>query len=151
MKDLRDLDHLRDLRAEMLLWGGIEPDRFNGIFAMPVKGSKRPLRIIASSGGGPGSFGWDHVSVSLPARCPTWAEMDLAKDTFFYSYEICVQLHVPHDKHISNHPYCLHLWRPVDQDMPLPPSVLVGIRQAGELNEQTAAALARRVAGLTGT
>jgi hypothetical protein len=37
----------------------------NGAFRVPGG-----LRVIASDG-----EGWDHVSVSLPDRCPTWEEM----------------------------------------------------------------------------
>ena len=35
------------------------------------------LRVLFSDG-----LGWDHVSVSLADRCPTWAEMCFIKDLF---------------------------------------------------------------------
>lgn len=36
------------------------------------------VAIIASWGGG-----WEHVSVSLSNRCPTWEEMCMVKDIFW--------------------------------------------------------------------
>jgi hypothetical protein len=65
------------------------------------------LRIIASWTGG-----WDHVSVSLPNRCPTWEEMEKVKRAFFKETEYAMQLHVPPSEHRNYHPYCLHIWRP---------------------------------------
>jgi hypothetical protein len=84
------------------------------------------LQVIASDGrdwadcglpGGP----WEHVSVSLPTRCPTWAEMDWVKRLFWEDDEVVLQLHVPRRDHISIHNFCLHLWRPVGVELPLPP------------------------------
>jgi len=79
------------------------------------------LRIIAASG-----FGWDHVSVSCKKRCPTWAELELVKRTFFEDDETAMQLHVPPAEHINNHEFCLHLWRPLDVEIPRPPGSMVG-------------------------
>ena len=83
------------------------------------------LRIIASWG-----MDWDHVSVSLRNRCPTWGEMDHVKRMFFDDEEAVMQLHPPRSQWINNHPYCLHLWRPQNEGILLPPSILVGIRGA---------------------
>jgi hypothetical protein len=52
------------------------PNSNYGLFIL--KSGVFKLRCIVSVG-----LGWDHVSVSLPNRCPTWTEMDLVKDTFF--------------------------------------------------------------------
>lgn len=81
------------------------------------------LRVIASWG-----MGWDHVSVSLPNRCPSWDEMSWIKSLFFEPTECVMQLHVPDAEHINNHPFCLHLWRPQGVEIPTPPSILVGIK-----------------------
>lgn len=78
------------------------------------------LFIIASWGNG-----WDHVSVSRKDRCPTWEEMEMIKRRFFKEDETCFQLHVPPKEHINNHPYCLHMWRPHNQEIPLPPMEMV--------------------------
>lgn len=78
------------------------------------------IRVIASWG-----EGWDHVSVSLPNRCPTWAEMEEIKHRFFEPDEVAYQLHVPSSMHINTHEYCLHMWRPQASEIPLPPIRLV--------------------------
>ncbi|MBY0392106.1 MAG: hypothetical protein K2Q27_02440 [Novosphingobium sp.] len=134
MKDLRELNHLRDRSAELCMYGSLptsEQEVLGGVFRVPVKSSKRPLLVIVSNGAHPAGMGWDHVSVSLPARCPTWEEMDHIKRLFFRPDEVAMQLHVGDGDHISNHAYCLHIWRPVDQSLPLPPSIMVGIKDLG--------------------
>jgi hypothetical protein len=78
------------------------------------------LHIIASW-----DLGWDHVSVSLNDRCPTWDEMEKVKRLFFRDHETAFQLHVPTQEHINIHPYCLHLWRPHGVAIPRPPQAMV--------------------------
>jgi hypothetical protein len=133
--DLRTLDHLRDRRFDHMR--GCDPDaedrRWAGAFRVHLPTSKRPHMVIASSGDLPGGAPWDHVSVSLPGRCPTWSEMDHIKRLFFAPDETAMQLHVPESEHISNHPYCLHIWRPTSEPLPVPPSILVGLKALGEL------------------
>lgn len=80
------------------------------------------LTVISAGGD---EFGWEHVSVSTPRRTPNWKEMCFVKNLFFDDEECVVQFHVPKSRHINNHPYCLHLWRPVKVEIPLPPEVLV--------------------------
>ena len=48
----------------------------NGAFVIPLKGDT--LTVIVSD-----QDGWDHVSVSLQKRCPSWNEMCFIKDLFF--------------------------------------------------------------------
>jgi hypothetical protein len=79
------------------------------------------LRVIASWGAG-----WEHVSVSLPKRCPTWDEMKAVKEAFWPDEYPVMQLHPPKQDYVNCHPYCLHLWRPVFQIIPLPPPIMVG-------------------------
>lgn len=86
----------------------------------PPERNGRVLRVIASAG-----EGWDHVSVSLPDRTPTWAEMEHVKRLFFKDDETAMQLHVPPAEHINCHPHCLHLWRPHDVAIPRPPAIFV--------------------------
>lgn len=73
----------------------------------------------------PAHMGWDHVSASFARRCPTWAEMEWLKRKFFLPDEVVVQLHVEETRHVNFHPYVLHLWRPVDGKIPMPPIGLV--------------------------
>jgi hypothetical protein len=93
-----------------------------GAFLIPYPLAGEKLRCIATAG-----EGWDHVSVSLHVakRTPTWAEMEYAKRTFFHRDEVAVQLHVAENDHLSIHPYVLHLWRPQNVKIPLPPKAMV--------------------------
>lgn len=89
-----------------------------GAFKIPFEG--RELHVIASNG-----MDWEHVSVSLNSRCPNWREMCHVKSLFWNDDEVVMQLHVPIKDHINLHPYCLHLWKPMKQDIPLPPNYMV--------------------------
>lgn len=71
---------------------------------------------------------WEHVSVTVLATfgvCPTWAEMCWIKDQFWDEEEWVLQYHPAKDANISFHPSCLHLWRPKEETIPVPPSVCV--------------------------
>lgn len=85
------------------------------------------LRIISSGSPSPGDTGWpwEHVSVSTEERCPTWDEMCKVKDWFWDPEEAVFQLHPPKSEYVNTHPYCLHLWRRVDEQPKLPPRYLV--------------------------
>jgi len=90
-------------------------------FWPPGHTGSKPLRVIASNGGG-----WDHVSVSCAGmRTPTWAEMDAVKRLCFRPDEVAMQLHPAESDHISIKHNCLHLWRPQSATIPLPPKVMV--------------------------
>lgn len=80
------------------------------------------LRVVVSWGGG-----WEHVSVSLPTRCPTWDEMCWIKRLFWDDEECVVQFHPPKSQYVNNHPFCLHLWRPTETTIPTPPTEFVGV------------------------
>jgi hypothetical protein len=99
-----------------------------GAFKLPSPQNGEELRII-SSGDGPETEGWEHVSVSLHSRCPLWDEMCFIKDLFWEPEECVFQLHPPKSLYINFHPYALHLWRNSDYQIPLPPSIFVGPRR----------------------
>lgn len=86
----------------------------------------RVLRIFSSES--VPEYPWDHVSVTVSNRCPNWQEMCFIKDLFFEDEEPVMQLHPPKSEYINNHEYCLHLWRPTNKEIPLPPSILVGVK-----------------------
>jgi hypothetical protein len=69
---------------------------------------------------------WEHVSISLRNRTPNWQEMQFVKEIFWGDDEAVMQLHPPKKDYVNCHPHCLHLWRPVLSEIPLPPSILVG-------------------------
>jgi len=105
----------------------------NGAFVVPRDGVD--LRIISSDGesweeSGLTGIPWEHVSVSVKIRCPTWNEMDYVKRIFWRDDETVIQLHVPREHHINQHDYCLHLWRMVGVEIPLPPCITVGVKEA---------------------
>lgn len=93
-------------------WG----DRENGYLVIPA----RQMKVVFSSGDG-----WEHVSVSIEYRCPTWEEMEEVKRRFWSPEDTVMQLHVPVSDHKNCHPYCLHLWRPLNAEIPRPPSDMV--------------------------
>lgn len=82
------------------------------------------LQIIATDGDGLLPQ-WEHVSVSTKHRCPNWIEMCFVKDLFFEDEETVIQFHPPKSQYVNCHPYVLHMWRPVDQPLPLPPKIAV--------------------------
>lgn len=121
MRNLRLLDIFRCTDRWVIdRFGGIG-DEAHGMFDVPSPIDKGLMHVIASS-----DEGWDHVSVSRPNRCPNWPEMDHIRHLFFRDEECIMQLHPPVAENISFHPYCLHMWRPLDAEIPRPPSILVG-------------------------
>lgn len=127
---------------------GQEPDElraWGGVFQIPYERKvgaftrRSSLRVIASRGGCPdyppemdaAANRWDHVSISCEDRCPTWEEMEFIKRLFFDRHECAMQLHVPPRDHVNNHEYCLHIWRPLDCEIPRPPSFMVGSQDLG--------------------
>lgn len=101
----------------------------NGAFMIPL--DRITLSVIASDGSGWIASrlplpAWEHVSVSIPHRCPTWEEMDSVKRIFWRDDETVLQLHVPRNQHVNLHEFCLHLWRPIGVDLPLPPLETLG-------------------------
>ena len=119
-----NLMKIKDRARKFRLVLGMDDDE--GMFIIPFRSFA--LKVIASHG-----LGWDHVSVSLKHRCPNWEEMCFVKSLFFEDEECVMQLHPPLSKWISNHPYCLHLWKPQGGAIPLPPDITVGVKEWGEL------------------
>lgn len=94
-----------------------------GQFSIPfLPTSGGTLQVVVCYGN---ESGWDHVSVSLPTRCPTWREMCYVKDLFFKPDECVFQFHPPDDLAVNLHPYCLHLWRCQQAEFPMPPRWMI--------------------------
>jgi hypothetical protein len=91
----------------------------NGAFTIPF--ASFILHVIASDG-----QGWEHVSVSLPNRCPNWREMCFIKDLFWDEEDVVIQYHLAKSEYVNVHDNCLHLWRPVGVEIPTPSKELVG-------------------------
>jgi hypothetical protein len=131
---LPEIDKYRLAHADKVYGTKDEERALGGAFLVPHRdgrGWKVELMVIASAGSDqPQGWRFDHVSVSTPARTPTWEEMDFVKRLFFHPEEVAYQLHVSPVEHINNHPYCLHLWRNCEQAIPLPPAAMVGYRDS---------------------
>lgn len=97
-----------------------------GAFVVSPKGKEMiGLRCIVDDGTDPYCPGWEHVSVSLQDRIPSWDEMEFIKQLFWDDEETVIQFHPKLSEYKNQHPYVLHLWRQVGINHPLPPSILV--------------------------
>jgi hypothetical protein len=99
-----------------------------GCFYLPglptAAGDVRPLQVIVSDGLDPSDASrWEHVSVKRlhDAEIPSWEEMVYVKDLFWHERETAMQLYPPHAEYVNVHRSVLHLWRPVDVEIPRPP------------------------------
>lgn len=110
-------------RVRAGLAASTEANGNNGAFIIPLKHGQQVF-VIASDG-----MGWEHVSVSRRDRAPLWDEMCQIKAMFWGEEDCVIQFHPPQSEYINNHPFCLHLWRMVGADFPLPDSILVGIKE----------------------
>lgn len=105
-------------------------DRF-GRFLVHLSSGELVLILFSAEGG------WEHASVTVrrredgasAPRCPTWTEMCEVKDLFWSAAETVVQYHPAAEDYVSDHPYCLHLWRPIRDELPTPPPEMVGRRR----------------------
>lgn len=109
-------------------------DGNNGLFIVPRRHYAKPdrkrrleLRVIASDEEYAGEI-WEHVSASMPNRCPTWDEMCWIKSIFWDEEDVVIQYHPAKTDYVNCHPYCLHLWRPIGIVLPKPPAALVGTK-----------------------
>lgn len=91
----------------------------NGAFLVPFESYN--FMVIASDG-----LGWEHVSVSLPTKTPSWKQMCFIKELFWDDEDAVVQYHPPRSSYVNNHEHCLHLWSPIGKELPVPESILVG-------------------------
>lgn len=104
---------------------------FDGGVGMFTSGNLKGATVIWSYAGG-----WEHVSICPKNRTPYWDEMCMLKEMFWDEDETVMQLHPPKANYVNNMRDCLHLWRPIEQFsglIPLPPDIMVGIKEAGNL------------------
>jgi hypothetical protein len=109
-----------------------------GFFVFQFRGKQ--IRAMAADGQ---ETGWEHVSVSVMEkhgkkalfRIPSWEEMAWVKAQFWGDDECVIQFHPPASEYVNNHAGCLHLWKCVGESFPAPPSILVGIKEAGTIVE----------------
>jgi len=118
---------ISDLKLEAARWRdgpyGSNPGDLHGAFdVMGPTGTE--LRILSS--GVDTEAAWEHVSVSTKHRTPNWKEMCWVCNLFWEPGECVVQYRPPASEYVNFHPNCLHWFRPLNDDMPMPPSILVG-------------------------
>ena len=115
---------LRDFELKLY---GCNGDDGNGVFRFRSVIPGRQLHCIASNG-----LGWEHVSVQAiqgkKSRLPSWPEMCQVKAMFWDESDTVIQIHPPENEYVNQHPNILHLWRPIDQTIPMPRSIMVGLK-----------------------
>ncbi len=117
--------HLERYRQRTGPMASNDDDLFGAFF---IRVGTVDLIVIASSGDP--EMPWEHVSLRArdyrKERVPTWKEMCIAKDLFWEDTECVVQYHPPKADYVNNHPFVLHLWKPIGIEIPRPPSIAVG-------------------------
>ncbi len=95
----------------------------SGVFYIPLESTITAI-CVASEGSG-----WEHVSVHMDdngkEETPTWDEMCMIKDLFWGKEDCVIQFHPPESEYVNVHKYCLHLWRPMGMEIPMPPTIMV--------------------------
>lgn len=97
-----------------------------GGYYMDIESDKK-LNFIFSV-----QMGWEHLSVSMPNKTPSWEQMCRMKDIFWGEEECCVQYHPKKSEYVNCHPHCLHIWKRNDGEYLTPPSLLVGFKNEEE-------------------
>lgn len=122
-------------RIKLSQFGGPQHAIYDSHYGEPfglflIKRPQGDLRCVVSDGDYKKAelgeeFAWEHVSVSLANRVPTWDEMCLVKDLFWRDDECVVQYHPPKSEYKNFQQYTLHLWAPLLVPLPRPPLMAV--------------------------
>ena len=120
---MKNLDNISNFRRIDLYSDGFLGDEANGAFIIDRYNNGEFYLVIASNG-----QGWEHVSVTIHKKnggsvkkCPSYQEMMMIKEKLFSEEDVVFQLHPREEDYISTHPYCLHLWKPNNCNMVVPP------------------------------
>ena len=124
MKSLEDIRKTRNL----FITAETENDGLGGYYFDSISGRK--LNFIFSY-----QLGWEHLSVSMPSRTPSWDQMCRMKDIFWEKDEACVEYHPKEEDYVNMHKHCLHIWKPTEEKLPTPPHILVGFKDEKEKEE----------------
>jgi hypothetical protein len=123
MRDLETIINTRNLtidqnsyHPEIPAFGGRYYDKASGKF----------LNFVFSVQGG-----YEHLSVSMPNKTPSWDQMCVMKDIFFEDEEETIEYHPPKSDYVNIHPHCLHMWRQRLEDT-LEPYIESGFIVPGE-------------------
>lgn len=114
-----------------------------GWFQIPSPDKNRVTQttLMCLASNGTESIEWEHVSVRATKNfngkwknfLPTWDEMCFVKSLFWDEEDVVMQLHPKRSEYVNNLGSVLHLWRPTAAEIPTPPSILVGYKNAGEI------------------
>jgi len=120
LSDYLEASRLRDRRLDS------RPGDTFGAFRVSMPGSQAVMLVIIGDGKewertGFALPAWEHVSVSLKNRTPTWEEMEWVREQVFDDSELVLWLSVPRADHINIHDNVLHMWRPIGVELPVPP------------------------------
>lgn len=135
---MRDINEIKQTSGIVIKREG--EDGFGGtVFPIEYKNGKvkvinridKALHFIFSWG-----CGFEHLSVSTPVKTPTWEQMQKMKEIFWRDDEVCMQLHPKKEDYVDNMPYCLHIWKPIEKEIPTPPSIMVGFREGKEKEDK---------------
>lgn len=120
---MKNLNNISNFRRVDLFGNGSVEDEYNGTFIIDKHKNGEFYFVIVSNG-----LGWEHVSVTLHKkngasikRCPSFEEMQMVKEKIFTEEEAVFQLHPREEDYVNTHPYCLHLWKPNNCSMIVPP------------------------------
>lgn len=127
MRDLKEIKETKGLiikKEKSNGFGGtLFPIEYKNGKAKIIQDYDKVLHFIFSW-----ACGFEHLSVSTTVKTPTWEQMSMMKNIFWREDEICMQLHPAKENYIDNMPHCLHIWRPINKEIPTPPNLMVGIR-----------------------
>ena len=100
--------------------GSDETAGWNGVFIVPLEGEM--WKVMIADG-----MGWQHLSISNAQRrlLPSWTVMCRIKEAFFSDDDWVVQYHPAKADYVNDHPFTLHLWRPLNESLPVPYAALV--------------------------
>jgi hypothetical protein len=120
MTTLEKLSRANRWRIRTGKWASDDTAGWNGHFLVPLDGELWQVRL--SDG-----LGWRHLSVSNAQKklIPSWYTMCRLKDAFWDDEDWVVQFHPGKSDYINDAPGCLHLWQPLEAELPRPHFTLV--------------------------
>jgi len=126
-------EHLNQFRLKSGPMESTDNEGLMGCFLIPTEKPSRKLWVISS--GVCELSGWEHVSAHVNERTskkrvrlstPTWDEMCFLKSMFWDDKECVIQFHPSKSEYVNCHEHTLHLWKPINQEFPIPNKILVG-------------------------
>lgn len=120
MTSLEKLSRANRWRIRKGKFASTEVDGWNGHFLVPLEGE---LWLVIISDG----LGFKHLSVTNAQKkiLPGWNILTRLKDLFYGDDEWAVVYFPAKEEYIDDHPYCHHLWCPLNDLLPKPSIVLV--------------------------